>query len=80
VSDERLRKAAGMPKDPRSVRMLSTKEVAERLRCSEATIARRVADGTLPAVRIGRLVRIREDVLEGMIEAATIVPARIVGG
>jgi excisionase family DNA binding protein len=33
--------------------LLTVREVAERLRCSEDTVRRRVAAGELPAVRTG---------------------------
>lgn len=42
--------------DPRTY--LTTVEAAHRLGISERTVRRRIADGTIPVVRLGRLVRI----------------------
>jgi excisionase family DNA binding protein len=39
---------------------LTVKEVAERLRLHPITVRRLIASGRLPAVRIGRAVRVRE--------------------
>ena len=44
-----------------SARLLTLRAVADELGCSLATVKRRVACGTLPAFRDGRLVRVRED-------------------
>lgn len=43
-----------------SERLLTVKEVAERLRLHPITVRRLIASGRLPAVRIGRAVRVRE--------------------
>lgn len=43
---------------------LTAGEVAERLGISLRTVRRRIADGSLPAVRIGRAVRIPIDALK----------------
>jgi excisionase family DNA binding protein len=42
-------------------RLLTVTEAAEVLRCSVATVKRRIRTGALPTYRDGRLVRIRED-------------------
>ena len=42
-------------------RLLTLREVAVELRCSVATVKRRVRDGALPTYVDGRLVRVRED-------------------
>jgi excisionase family DNA binding protein len=42
-------------------RLLTQREVAEELRCSVATVKRRIRAGALPTYRDGHLVRIRED-------------------
>jgi excisionase family DNA binding protein len=42
-------------------RLLTLVEAADELRCSVATIKRRIHAGELPAYRDGRLVRVRED-------------------
>ncbi len=41
-------------------RLLTVKEVAERLHVHPITVRRLIASGRLPAVRIGRAVRVRE--------------------
>jgi excisionase family DNA binding protein len=40
--------------------LLTVREVAERLRLHPITVRRHIASGRLPAVRIGRAVRVRE--------------------
>lgn len=45
---------------------LSPKQAAEKSGLSVETIRRRIADGTLPASRVGRLIRIRAEDLEAM--------------
>ncbi len=49
-------------------RLLKVADVMHRLGCSRATVHRRVADGTLPAVRIKGLVRFRREVVDAMVE------------
>lgn len=39
--------------------LLTRRETAQRMRCSEATVKRRTAAGDLAAARNGRLVRYR---------------------
>lgn len=45
----------------RTQELLTLREVAGELRCSVATVKRRVAAGELPAFHDGRLIRIRRD-------------------
>lgn len=40
-------------------RLLTKKDAADRLAVSPATVSRLIAAGALPAVKIGKLVRIR---------------------
>lgn len=52
-----------MPKKPESrpagpERLLTVSEYAQVRGCSEKTVRRRIADGKLPVIRTGRLVRI----------------------
>ena len=61
-------------------RLLKVSEVMERLGCSRATVHRRVADGTLPVVRIGRLVRFRQETVEALLEVAEHGAPTLVGG
>lgn len=42
---------------------LSVPDAARLLNVSADTIRRRIADGTLPAVRVGKLLRVRGDQL-----------------
>jgi excisionase family DNA binding protein len=44
--------------------LLSISAVADRTRLSEHTIRRRIREGDLPAVRLGRLIRIDPDALD----------------
>ena len=50
-----------------SARMLDARTVADLLACSERTVRRRIADGTIPSVLIGGLRRVPEQVLEKLI-------------
>lgn len=51
----------------RSEQLLTVFEVALTLRLSVRTVRRLIADGTIPVVRIGRLVRITRRGLEALI-------------
>jgi excisionase family DNA binding protein len=46
------------PRPEKPARLLTVSEFATLWRCSEKTIRRRIAEGKLPVVRNGRLVRI----------------------
>lgn len=48
--------------------LLTAAEAAAILRVSLRTVRRLIADGTLPIVRVGHLVRIRPEALAAMIE------------
>jgi excisionase family DNA binding protein len=50
------------------MQLLTVSEVAQWLRLSERQIRRMIADGRIPVVRLGRAVRIREEVLRALIE------------
>jgi excisionase family DNA binding protein len=56
-------------------RLLTVREVAEVLHWHPIHVYRAVGARRLPCVRIGRSIRIREDVLTSIIERAT-TPAR----
>ena len=48
--------------------MLTVPEVAARLRVNAATVRRWCADGTLPAIKVGRSYRIEADQLTAVID------------
>jgi excisionase family DNA binding protein len=54
-----------IPEEPARVpaigRFLTVAEIARRLRVSNMTVYRLVKSGQLPAVRVGRGIRVRED-------------------
>jgi excisionase family DNA binding protein len=47
--------------------LLTVKEAAKRLACTEAAIRKWLYQRRLPAVKVGRLVRLREVDLEAMV-------------
>jgi excisionase family DNA binding protein len=51
-----------------SERLLTANETAAILNVSVRTVRRLIADGTLPAVRIGRAVRISQDAVAQLID------------
>jgi excisionase family DNA binding protein len=54
----------GQAKDETSARYLTVTEVAVALRVSNMTVYRLVSAGEIPAVKIGRSVRLRADDVE----------------
>jgi excisionase family DNA binding protein len=46
------------------MKVMTTSEVMSTLRLSRATVAKRVRDGTLPAVQIGKVFRFPADPIE----------------
>lgn len=53
-------------------KLYTKKEVAEILSCSVATVHRRINDGTLKAVKNGRIVRISESELDRFLHSEPI--------
>ena len=51
--------------------LLTLDEAADVLRCSRKTVQRRISEGALPVVRIGRTCRVNEDDLRKFIRAST---------
>ena len=51
--------------------LLTLDEAADVLRCSRKTVQRRIREGALPVVRIGRTCRVSEDDLRKFIRAST---------
>lgn len=57
------------------MRLLNTHESAEQLAVSERTVRRLIARGDLPAVRVGRTVRVSQDALDAFIKTHTTAAA-----
>jgi excisionase family DNA binding protein len=56
---------------PKGDPLLTYDEAAVRAGCKRITIRRRVADGTLPVVRVGRNARVPQSALDEYILACT---------
>jgi excisionase family DNA binding protein len=57
----------GTTERPTAPRLLTIKDVAERLQASPRTIHRVVANGDLTVIRIGRAVRVSEEALRAFL-------------
>jgi excisionase family DNA binding protein len=55
---------------------LTVKEIAEHLKLNQQTLRNWIDDGQLPAVRIGRRVRVRRVDLDRILAAGTTAPAK----
>lgn len=55
--------------------LLTLADCARRLQCSERTIRREIAAGTLAAVRVRGLLRVTQDALAAYIASLTIEPS-----
>jgi excisionase family DNA binding protein len=53
-------------------RLLTVREVAETMRVSNMTVYRLIRAGQLPAIRVGKHFRIRENELGEYLEAQTV--------
>ena len=58
-------------------RWLSTAEASERLGVTLRTLYRIVDEGRLPAYKIGRVIRVKEDDVDAFIESARIQPGTL---
>ncbi|HVF73954.1 MAG TPA: helix-turn-helix domain-containing protein [Acidimicrobiales bacterium] len=58
-------------------RWLSTAEASERLGVTLRTLYRLVDEGRLPAYKIGRVIRIKEDDVASFIESVRIQPGSL---
>jgi excisionase family DNA binding protein len=54
--------------------LLTVSEVADMFRVSSMTVYRLIRNGELPAVRVGRSYRVREDDLQAYLEAQVVDP------
>ena len=63
-TERRLSVSSVLPK------LLTVPEVASALNLSGRQVRRMIADGRLPVLRIGRVVRVRPEVLTALIEDA----------
>lgn len=55
---------------PSGPRFLTVLEVAERMRVSKMTVYRLIRAGKIPAVRVGKSFRVREEDLETYLNAS----------
>ena len=55
---------------PSGPRFLTVLEVAERMRVSKMTVYRLIRAGKIPAVRVGKSFRVREDDLDAYLNAS----------
>lgn len=58
------------PISPSGPRFLTAMEVAERMRVSKMTVYRLIRSGKLPAVRVGKSFRVREDELDQYLDSS----------
>jgi excisionase family DNA binding protein len=58
-------------------RWVSTAEASERLGVTLRTLYRLVDEGRLPAYKIGRVIRIKEEDVDAFIESARIQPGTL---
>ena len=54
--------------------LLTVAEVADLFRVSSMTVYRLIRNGELPAVRVGRSYRVREDDLQSYLQAQVVDP------
>lgn len=57
--------------------LLTVAEVAELFRVSSMTVYRLIRNGELPAVRVGRSYRVREDDLQAYLQAQVVDPEHV---
>jgi len=62
--------------DPQPDTLYSVREVAGRLGVHPETIRRLIHDGRLDAVRVGRVLRVHKDAVDGFLARQRIKPAR----
>jgi excisionase family DNA binding protein len=57
-----------------SIKFYNVKEVAEIMSTSKMTIYRLINEGELPAVRVGRSIRVSEQAVREYLQDAAVVP------
>jgi excisionase family DNA binding protein len=62
---------------PESIRWMSTKDAAEHLGITLRSLYRFIDEGTLPAYRFGRVIRLKEDEVDRFIEQCRIEPGSL---
>ena len=58
-------------------RWLSTRQASERLGVTLRTLYRFIDEGQVPAYKFGRVIRLKEEDVEGFIEASRISPGTL---
>ena len=71
------REPAGYAAVMSEARWLSTAEASDRLGVTLRTLYRLVDEGRLPAYKIGRVIRIKEDDVDVYLESARIQPGSL---
>jgi excisionase family DNA binding protein len=59
------------------IRWMSTKEAAEHLGVTLRSLYRFIDEGSLPAYKFGRVIRLKEADVEGFIEACRVTPGSL---
>lgn len=60
-----------------TIKWMSTKEAAEKLGVTSRTLYRFIDEGTLPAYKFGRVIRVQESDLESFVESCRVEPGSI---
>ena len=60
-----------------TIRWMSTKEASERLGVTLRTLYRFIDEGSLPAYKMGRVIRLKEDEVDAFIEGTRIAPGSL---
>jgi excisionase family DNA binding protein len=59
------------------IRWMSTKEASEYLGINHRTLYRLIDEGSLPAYKFGRVIRLKQDEVEQFVTAARIEPGTL---
>ena len=62
---------------PDPIRWMSTRETSERLGVTLRTLYRFIDEGQIPAYKLGRVIRLKENDVEAFIEASRIEPGAL---